>query len=86
MNQTLDIASRILASIVLARPAGNHLTQAQEALARTATFLDEAKATGIDITDRTDPGLLNAPVQTGFTPPSAPADPKPLSFGSKRKA
>jgi hypothetical protein len=78
MNQTLDIASRILASLVVARPSGNPVTQAIDALSRAVDLLNEAKGMGIDISEPETTG--------GFTPPAAPADPKPLSFGAKRKS
>jgi hypothetical protein len=93
MNQTLDIAARILASLVVSRSSGNPETQAIDALTRAEVLLYVAKARGIDTTDYAPPVVhvtTTAPetikVSTGFTPPTAPADPKPLAFGAKRKS
>jgi hypothetical protein len=74
MNQTLDIAARILASLVIARPTGNPDTQAIDALNRAVALIDEAQVMGL---------VATYPPE-GFTPPEAPAEPARLSFGAKR--
>lgn len=91
MNQQLDIATRILASLLIARPSGNPETQAADALNRATALLDTAKARGIDTTDCAPPTvqiISTAPADTMNVSTTRMPDPtpRPLSFGAKRKS
>jgi len=86
MNQQLDIATRILASLVIARPSGNPETQATDALDRATALLDAAKARGIDITDYAPPTVQIHTTAPADTMKVSTTEPRPLSFGAKRKS
>jgi len=80
MNQALVIATPILAALVTARPSGNIVTQAAEALDRADALLRLAESRGIDTTD--DRMVINYPSQAG---PAAPVYTNPVP-AAKRKA